>query len=117
MSSRRLQSSFRHGIAFGVLLALCLAHPGVAAPLAEHGADGAAVPAWLLPAADGEGNCDAGVAGAPDTEPLDDVLRLAGGPLPGATPTVLCCCRTMQGSCCAEARFCGGYVPGCFCSL
>ena len=29
---------------------------------------------------------------------------------------VLCCCRTYNGSCCAEVSFCTGFVPGCMCS-
>lgn len=29
---------------------------------------------------------------------------------------VLCCCRTMNGQCCNYVSFCGGFVPGCFCS-
>lgn len=29
---------------------------------------------------------------------------------------VTCCCRTLGGGlCCAEAGFCGGFVPGCIC--
>jgi len=31
---------------------------------------------------------------------------------------VLCCCRTQGGGqCCANVSFCGGFVPGCFCSF
>ena len=30
---------------------------------------------------------------------------------------VLCCCRTSGGGqCCANVSYCGGFVPGCFCS-
>jgi len=36
--------------------------------------------------------------------------------LPTVETGVLCCCHTRNGLCCAEVAFCGGYVPGCFCS-
>lgn len=30
--------------------------------------------------------------------------------------SVLCCCNTENGMCCAYVGFCGGFVPGCVCS-
>ena len=30
--------------------------------------------------------------------------------------SVLCCCQTFNGMCCAYVTFCGGFVPGCFCT-
>lgn len=32
------------------------------------------------------------------------------------TGKVLCCCQTMMGTCCNFVSFCGGIVPGCFCT-
>jgi hypothetical protein len=30
---------------------------------------------------------------------------------------VTCCCRVTGGNqCCAEVSFCGGFIPGCYCS-
>lgn len=29
---------------------------------------------------------------------------------------VICCCNTYNGMCCGETGFCGGFVPGCYCT-
>lgn len=50
------------------------------------------------------------ISGAARTETCP---ALAGPPEAG---TVLCCCATMNGQCCAYVIFCGGFVPGCFCA-
>ena len=39
-------------------------------------------------------------------------------PTPTGQPaaTLLCCCNTQRGQCCAKVSFCGRLVPGCLCS-
>lgn len=50
-------------------------------------------------------------------EPMTPSEPRSDTPPPGSEPpSVLCCCNTRNGQCCAEVTFCGGFIPGCFCS-
>jgi hypothetical protein len=39
-------------------------------------------------------------------------------PAGGIANNVMCCCPTSNGGqCCKYVSFCGGFIPGCFCSM